>query len=121
MSLGLLFGIGLLGGAGAIARFLLDGAIAGHLGRNFPWGTLVVNITGAFLLGVLVAINVGADALHLGATGALGGFTTFSTWMLESHRLGEDGEPRLGIANFLISLVLGVGSVWLGRQLGATL
>ena len=121
MSLALLLGIGLLGGAGAIARFLLDGAISGRFGRSFPWGTLVVNITGAFLLGALVAANVGADALRLGATGALGGFTTFSTWMLESHRLGEDSELRLGITNFLVSLLLGVSAVWLGRELGAAL
>jgi CrcB protein len=117
MSLPLLLGVGLLGGAGALARFLLDGAVAGRFGRRFPWGTLVVNITGAFLLGALVAADVSADALRLGATGAIGGFTTFSTWMLESHRLGEDGALRLGITNFLVSLVLGVSAVWLGGVL----
>jgi CrcB protein len=121
MSLNLIVGIGLLGGAFSIARFLLDGAVAGRVGRSFPWGTLAVNLTGAFLLGALVAANVGADALRLGATGVLGSFTTFSTWALESHRLGEDGQLRLGIGNFLISLVLGVSAVWLGRQLGAAL
>jgi CrcB protein len=121
VSVVLVIGIGLLGGAGAGARFLLDGAIASRFGRGFPWGTLVVNLTGAFLLGALVAANVGADALRLGATGLLGAFTTFSTWALESHRLGEDGELRLGIANFVVSLVLGVSAVWLGRQMGAAL
>jgi CrcB protein len=121
MSLTLILGIGLLGGVASIGRFLLDGAVAGRVGRSFPWGTLVVNITGAFLLGTLVAANVGADALRLGATGVLGSFTTFSTWALESHRLAEDGQPRFGIANFLISLLLGISAVWLGRQLGAAL
>jgi fluoride exporter len=121
MSLALILGIGLVGGVASIGRFLLDGAVAGRIGRSFPWGTLVVNITGAFLLGALVAANVGADALRLGATGVLGSFTTFSTWVLESHRLGEDGQLRLGIANFLISLVLGIGAVWLGRQVGVAL
>jgi CrcB protein len=121
MSLALLLGIGLVGGAGAVARFLLDGAISGRVGRSFPWGTLAVNITGAFLLGTLVAAGVGADALRLGATGVLGSFTTFSTWALESHRLGEDGQLRLGIANFLVSLLLGVTAAWLGRELGAAL
>ena len=68
MSLGLIVGIGLLGGVFSIARFLLDGAVAGRVGRSsFPWGTLAVNLTGAFLLGVLVAANLGADALRLGA------------------------------------------------------
>jgi CrcB protein len=121
MSLNVIVAIGLLGGVFSIARFLLDGAVAGGVGRSFPWGTLAVNLTGAFLLGVLVAANVGADALRLGAVGVLGSFTTFSTWALESHRLGENGQLRLGIANFLISLVLGVSAVWLGRELGAAL
>jgi CrcB protein len=121
MSAALILGIGLLGGAGAVGRFLLDGAIAGRVGRSFPWGTLAVNVTGAFLLGALVGATAGADTLRLGATGVLGSFTTFSTWALESHRLGEDGQLRLGIANFLISLLLGVSAAWLGRELGATL
>ena len=121
MSLGLLLGIGVVGAAGAVGRFLLDGAVAGQVGRSFPWGTLVVNIAGAFLLGALVAANLGADALRLAGTGVLGSFTTFSTWVLESHRLGEEGQLRLGIANFLISLVLGISAVWLGRQLGTVL
>jgi fluoride exporter len=80
-----------------------------------------VNVTGAFLLGALVAANVSADAFRLAGTGVLGSFTTFSTWALESHRLGEDGQFRLGIANFLVSLALGVGAAWLGRELGAAL
>jgi CrcB protein len=117
----LLIGIGLVGGAGAVGRFLLDGAIARRAGRSFPWGTLAVNISGAFLLGAVVAANLGADALRLAGTGALGAFTTFSTWALESHRVGEDGQLRLGVANFLVSLVLGVGAAWLGREIGAAL
>jgi fluoride exporter len=54
-------------------------------------------------------------------TGFGGAFTTFSTWALESHRLGEDGEVRLGILNFAISLILGMVAVWAGRHLGASL
>jgi CrcB protein len=121
MSLTVIAGIGLVGGAGAIARFLLDGAVTGRLGRSFPWGTLVVNLTGAFLLGALVAANLGADTLRVAGTGLLGSFTTFSTWALESHRLAEDGQLRTGVANFAISLLLGVGAAWLGRELGAAL
>jgi CrcB-like protein, Camphor Resistance (CrcB) len=48
-------------------------------------------------------------------------FTTFSTWMLETHRLGEDGQERVGLANLLVSLLLGIAAVWVGRELGATL
>ena len=121
MSLAVLCGIGLVGGLGAIARFLLDSEVAGRLGREFPWGTLAVNLTGALALGVLVGAAVDGDAYRLAGTGLLGAFTTFSTWALESHRLGEDGQLRLGIQNFAVSLVLGLGAVWLGQQAGAAL
>jgi CrcB protein len=112
--------VGMLGGGGALGRFLLDGAVSGR-GRIFPWGTLAVNLSGAFLLGLLVGAAVGGDAYRFAATGLLGSFTTFSTWVLESHRLGEDGQLRLGLANLLVSLVLGVLVAWLGRELGAAL
>ena len=119
MSLPIVIGVGLLGGAGAIARFLLDGGIAGRLGREFPYGTLAVNVLGAFLLGGLAGAALGADTSRLLGTGLMGGFTTFSTWAFESHRLGEDGELARGVANFAVSLVLGVTAAWAGRHLGA--
>jgi CrcB protein len=121
MSLAVVLGIGLLGGAGAIARFLLDGAVSSPRGRRFPWGTLAVNLTGALALGVLTGAAVGGDALRLAGTGLIGAFTTFSTWVFESHRLGEDGELRLGLVNLLASLALGIAAVWAGRQLGSVL
>jgi CrcB protein len=114
-------GVGLLGGAGAIGRFLLDGAVASRIGRAFPYGTLAVNLSGALALGVLHGAGVGGDALRLAGTGLLGAYTTFSTWALESHRLGEDGRLRLGAANLLVSLALGVVSAWLGDRIGAAL
>jgi fluoride exporter len=114
-------GIAALGGAGAIGRFLLDGAVAARTRRAFPWGTLAVNLTGAFLLGLLTGVALSGDALRLLGTGLLGAYTTFSTWSLESHRLGEDGQLRLGALNFAVSLVLGVAVAWIGRELGAAL
>lgn len=113
--------VGLLGGLGAIARFLLDGAVSSRLGRSFPYGTLAVNVSGAFVLGVVAGLALSADATRLAGTGLLGSFTTFSTWALESHRLGEDGQLHLGAANFAVSLVLGVTAAWAGRQLGVAL
>lgn len=118
MSLAVLVGVGLLGGLGTIGRFVLDGAVARRVGRGFPWGTLTVNVSGAFLLGVLVGHAGGGHALQLVGTGLLGSFTTFSTWALESHRLGEDGQLRLGVANFVLSLLLGIVAAALGRLLG---
>jgi CrcB protein len=121
VSVALVVGVGALGGMGAVGRFLLDGAVSGRTGRSFPWGTLVVNLTGAFALGVLIGAALSGDAFRLAATGVLGSFTTFSTWALESHRLGEDGQLRLGVTNLLVCLVLGVTAAWLGRHLGAAL
>jgi fluoride exporter len=121
VSLAVVVGIGVLGGAGAIARFLLDAGVSSLTGRRFPWGTLAVNLSGAFALGVLTGAAVEGDGLRLAGTGLLGAFTTFSTWVYESHRLGEDGELRWGLANLLASLALGVAAVWVGRHLGAAL
>jgi CrcB protein len=117
----ILVGIAILGGLGALGRFLLDGAVASQLGRAFPFGTLAVNLTGAFALGVLDGAAVGGNALRLAGIGFLGAYTTFSTWTLEAHRLGEDGRTRLGLANLLVSLALGLGCAWLGRQFGLAL
>jgi CrcB protein len=121
LSVAVLLGLGLLGGVGAIARFLLDGAVSRRIGHGFPFGTLAVNLSGAFLLGMLAGAAVAGDAYRLAATGLLGAFTTFSTWALESHRLGEDGELRLGALNFAVSLGLGIAAAWLGRRIGAVL
>jgi CrcB protein len=117
VTLGLVLGIGLAGGVGAVARFVVDGAVATRAVSEFPLGTFVVNLSGAFALGVVAGAALDDDAYRLLATGLLGGYTTFSTWMFESQRLGEDGELRLGVVNLLGSLVLGVIAVWVGRAL----
>jgi CrcB protein len=116
VSLPLVLGIGLFGAVGAVARFLLDGVVSARADSSFPWGTLVVNLTGAFALGFVTG-KLSGDAQLLVGTGLLGGYTTFSTWMFESHRLGEDGELRAGVVNLLGSLILGILAVWLGRTL----
>ena len=117
MTPGLLLGIGLAGGVGAVTRFVVDGVVATRAVSEFPLGTFVVNLSGAFALGVVAGAALDDDAYRLLATGLLGGYTTFSTWMFESQRLGEDGELRLGVVNLVGSLVLGVIAVWVGRAL----
>ncbi len=121
MSLPVLMAVGVLGGLGALARFLLDGAVARWAGSAFPAGTLAVNLSGAFVLGVVVGAALDGDAYRFAALGFLGAFTTFSTWALESHRLGEEGRLRLGALNFAVSLVLGVALAWAGREVGLLL
>jgi fluoride exporter len=117
----LVLAIGLVGGVGSIARFALDGAVAERLGREFPYGTLVVNVLGAFILGVLAGAVLSVNAYRVAGIGLIGAFTTFSTWSLEAHRLGEDGELRLGAVNFAVSLVLGVAAAWAGQHVGGWL
>jgi CrcB protein len=112
-------GVAVLGGVGACGRFLLDSMVAARAGGDFPVGTLAVNASGALLLGLLTGLAVEGNLLLLAGTAALGSYTTFSTWMLETHRLAEDGEWPSAIANVLLSLAAGIGAAALGRLIGA--
>jgi CrcB protein len=113
--------VGLLGGVGALLRFFVDGLVAARFGRDFPLGTFVVNITGAATLGLLVGLGLTGDRLLLAGTATLGSYTTFSTWMLESQRLVEDGELAVAAGNILVSLAVGLGAAALGRLIGTHL
>ena len=119
MSVAVWIAVGLLGGFGALGRFLVDGIVAARTRHEFPLGTLVVNMSGATLLGLLVGLGFTGNRLLLAGTATLGSYTTFSTWMLETQRLVEDGEVALAGANVVISLVGGVGAAALGRFIGA--
>ena len=115
--------VGLGGFFGAIARYLVDGWIAERTGATFPWGTLVVNLSGAFVLGFLFALTVERGVLPPAVRppvliGFIGAYTTFSTLALESWRLIEDGSYALGLANLLGSITLGVVVVVAGLLLG---
>ena len=121
MTPALLIGIGLLGGLGAVARLLVDSFVTRRARGPFPDGTLAVNLSGALALGVLVGAAVSADAARLAGTGLLGAYTTFSTWMFDSHRLAEDRRPIAAALNVAVSLVLGIGAVFLGRRIGTAL
>jgi len=108
-----------LGGFAAIARFIVDGSIGSRFATSLPLGTFVINIGGAFILGLLAGLAVTGETLVLAGTATLGSYTNFSTWMLESQRLTEDGELPLALLNLLGSLVVGVGAAALGHAIGA--
>ena len=114
-------GVGVLGGVGALARFALDGLVSGRAPASFPAGTLTVNLTGALVLGVVSGLGLRGVLLLLAATATLGSYTTFSTWMLEAHRLGEDGTGARMALNLVVSLGLGLVAVALGHVIGAAL
>ena len=121
MSAGVVLAVGVLGGLGALARYLLDGALSRRFPTSFPLGILAVNLSGALLLGVLAGATVDGDADTLLAGGLLGAYTTFSTWMLQSQRIAEEGAPGLAALNLVSSVLLGLLAVWVGRELGAAL
>ncbi len=84
----------------------------------FPWGTLAVNLTGSFAIGLLWGVfeveNMSSNARHFIFVGLLGGFTTFSTFALESFSLFRDGEVKLALSNLLISNIVGLALVFAG-------
>jgi CrcB protein len=113
--------VGLLGGLGALARFRVGEAVRTRWPCKFPLGTLAVNLTGSLLLGVLVGASLASDTLLVLGTGFLGGYTTFSTWMVESERLAEDGQARAMWFNLLGSMALGLAAAGLGWLAGGML
>jgi CrcB protein len=121
MSAWVWIGVALLGGGGALARFMLDGTVGSLASGGFPLGTLAVNVSGALLLGLLSGAALTGDALVLAGTATLGSYTTFSTWMLESQRLAEDAEGAGALLNIALSLAAGVGAAALGHAIGAHL
>jgi CrcB protein len=113
--------VGLLGGAAAPARFLIDSAFAARVDHPFPLGILAINLVGTLALGLVAGAALSGEALVVVAGGVIGSFTTFSTWMLDSHRLAGAGHAHLVWLNLGLSLVAGFAAIALGHWLGVTL
>jgi len=120
-----------IGGAlGSVARFGIGGLVAGKFGQTFPWGTLFVNVTGSFIIGLIGAVAAPEGkmdpqsrvfATQLLMTGVCGGYTTFSSFSLQTLNLIQDREWLYAGANMLLSVFLCLVAVWLGYLLGATI
>lgn len=117
-----------LGGAlGSVLRFWAQGAVAHRFGETFPWGTLVINVTGSFVIGLFAALT-GPDGRWLaapsvrqfGMIGILGGYTTFSAFSLQTLNLARAGEWLQAGLNILGSVTICLLAVWLGHVLGET-
>ena len=112
------------GGLGSLARWGLSGCLAHAVGEEFPWGTIVVNITGCFVIGVF-ATATGPEGRWLASAsfrqffmlGICGGYTTFSSFSLQTLSLAEDGQWFRAAANIVLSVVLCLIGVWLGHIL----
>lgn len=110
--------VGLLGGLAAGARFLLDAGLSARWPSRFPLGILAVNLLGSLALGIVAGAGLDGEALAIVAGGAIGSFTTFSTWILDSHRLERAGHLDLALLNVGVSLLAGFAAVALGHWLG---
>ena len=108
-------GVMVIGGIGSVTRFLVDRSVTRKVGRPFPVGTLAVNISGAALLGFLGGLALSKDAALLTGAAFFGAYTTFSTWMLETQRLGEERRTWAAAANIVVSVALGLAAATLGQ------
>ncbi len=111
------------GGIGAAARYLMQGAVYRLVGSAFPYGTLAVNVTGSFLIGVLMVVfeerYMVQPALRIFLTiGVLGGFTTFSSFSFETFARLREGSIVAGLLNALVSVAACLGATWVGAALG---
>jgi CrcB protein len=118
-----------IGGAiGSVARFWCSGVVARLIGETFPWGTIIVNIVGSFIIGFAATamspdgrIFVGNNARQFVMAGLCGGFTTFSSFSLQTLNLLNDGEWVPAIGNVGLSVVLCLVAVWAGHILAMNL
>jgi fluoride exporter len=108
---------------GAVSRYLLDSVVQHRLGRAFPWGTVVINVSGSLLLGLVTGLATHAGLPAVPATvlgtGFLGGYTTWSTYLWETLALAEGGAPGQAALNLLGSLAAGLVAAAVGFALSA--
>lgn len=113
---------------GGLARYWISGLVASHFGETFPWGTIVVNVTGCFVIGFFATLS-GPDGRLLAPssvrqfvmTGICGGYTTFSSFALQTLNLARDGEWSGAGANMALSVVLCLLAVYAGHVAAALL
>jgi len=118
-----------LGGAlGTMGRYFVSGLVAQLIGETFPWGTIIINVSGSFVIGVFATMTgpdgryfVGSTARQFVMTGICGGYTTFSSFSLQTQNLAHDGEWLYAGANVGLSVVLCLLAVWAGYVLGTAL
>jgi fluoride exporter len=118
-----------IGGAlGTTGRYWLSGVVAQQIGETFPWGTLVINVTGSFVIGFFATLTgpdgrifVGTNPRQFVMVGICGGYTTFSSFSLQTLNLMNDGEWAFAGANIGLSVFLCLIAVWAGHVLGVSM
>lgn len=116
------------GGFGSILRFALNGLVTENFGETFPWGTLIINVTGSFFIGFFGSLTesrgrwmVPPQFRQFVMVGICGGYTTFSSFSLQTLKLAQGGEWFKAGANATLSLVLCLTAVWLGHVLAMSI
>lgn len=118
-----------IGGAlGSVARYAVSGSVARATSEVFPWGTLTVNVTGCFIIGLFAMLTapdgriaVAPDFRQFFMVGVCGGYTTFSSFSLQTLVLVRDGDMARAAANVVVSVLLCLVGVWIGSAAGATI
>jgi CrcB protein len=115
--------VGIGGFIGAIARFWLGDYIGGRMGTRFPYGTFVINISGSFLIGLILTVlttkaHLSPNWRYLVPVGFIGAYTTFSTFEYETFVRIQDGQFLTGSLNILLSVLVGFVAVWIGTMAG---
>ena len=120
--------IALGGGLGSVARYAVSGAVARGVSEVFPWGTLTANVSGCFIIGLFAMLTgpdgrvlVPPDFRQFFMVGFCGGYTTFSSFSLQTLVLARDGDMRRATANVVASVLFCMIGVWLGTGAGAAL
>lgn len=126
--LAIYFWIAIGSAGGGIARYWCSGVVARLIGETFPWGTLVVNVLGSFVIGFIATLTAPEGRVFIGSTARLalmagfcGGFTTFSSFSIQTLNLLNDGEFLYAGANIAISVLLCLAAVWAGSILAASI
>jgi CrcB protein len=117
------FMVGIGGFLGSVLRFWMGSFIGGRLGARFPYGTFVINVSGSFLVGMIVTVlatkaHWSPNWRYLIPIGFIGGYTTFSTFEFETLRLAQDGQMLMAVLNVTLSVVVGFVGVWAGAVAG---
>ena len=118
--------VGIGGFLGSVLRFWLGSFIGGRLGARFPYGTFVINVTGSFLVGMVLTVlatkaHWSPNWRYLTPIGFIGGYTTFSTFEYETLRLFQDGQLLTAMLNIALSVVVGFIGVWIGAIAGSVI
>ena len=120
--------IGLGGALGSMARFWLSGLVAAQYGETFPWGTLVINVTGSFVIGFFATLTgpdgrvfASSNSRQFVLTGLCGGYTTFSSFSLQTLNLAREGDWLRAGGNITASVAICLVAVWLGHIAAAYL